>query len=570
MCVARSAFYGPNAQGRLELAIVAGNAETLAQRCSGHAYAIHISDTGTEFSCLDTIMHRLTSRLPLLHVLLGPSHRGSAAGAALPAMTARTCDSQFGRFRSHLGRTGRGRMRLAVCRARKNELCARRIAMHRLNADQAAALRACAQMLSTADEEEMDGCAPALLVHGVFGAGKSFLLAVMVLFLIDLFEESDAVAASGRVAAAPSAAPLVPTWKVLVASTTNVAVDRVLLCLLSLGHDQFVRVGSVRKIAKPVLPYCVQTGAGADRQDLRDLQDMLQANDLDAADRTDIRRAMERIQTGEYKRLLAQARVVGTTCAATLFPCLDALAFPVLLLDECSQMTEPLSLLPIARFHCERIVLVGDPKQLPPTVGGPEAAHRRGLEQTLFDRLAEQGVPAILLRTQYRCHPLISAIPNSLFYDSLLRDGVSADERPPLHERLRTLCFVDEPNGHEQLANDGSVFNVAEAAVAVTLVTLAHRYGLSGAQISVICPYRAQAARIAEMLRTREGGSAQCVQVSTVDAFQGAERDFIVLSCVRTHSVGFVDSCQRMNVALSRARQYARMRVCRVRVAERP
>ena len=31
-------------------------------------------------------------------------------------------------------------------------------------------------------------------------------------------------------------------------------------------------------------------------------------------------------------------------------------------LDECSQMTEPSSLLAIARFHCERLVLLGDPK----------------------------------------------------------------------------------------------------------------------------------------------------------------------------------------------------------------
>ena len=36
----------------------------------------------------------------------------------------------------------------------------------------------------------------------------------------------------------------------------------------------------------------------------------------------------------------------------------------VVLLDECSQMTEPASLLPLARFGCEKLVLVGDPNQL--------------------------------------------------------------------------------------------------------------------------------------------------------------------------------------------------------------
>jgi hypothetical protein len=37
-----------------------------------------------------------------------------------------------------------------------------------------------------------------------------------------------------------------------------VAVDRVLLSLLALGFQDFVRVGSVKKIAKPVLPYTCQ------------------------------------------------------------------------------------------------------------------------------------------------------------------------------------------------------------------------------------------------------------------------------------------------------------------------
>ena len=38
-------------------------------------------------------------------------------------------------------------------------------------------------------------------------------------------------------------------------SITNVAVDRVLEVLLSFGFQDFVRIGSVKKIAKAVLPY---------------------------------------------------------------------------------------------------------------------------------------------------------------------------------------------------------------------------------------------------------------------------------------------------------------------------
>lgn len=55
-------------------------------------------------------------------------------------------------------------------------------------------------------------------IPGVFGAGKSYLLSVVILFLVQLFESSETVEG-------PRPAP----WKLLIASSTNVAVDRVLL-----------------------------------------------------------------------------------------------------------------------------------------------------------------------------------------------------------------------------------------------------------------------------------------------------------------------------------------------------
>lgn len=52
----------------------------------------------------------------------------------------------------------------------------------------------------------------------MFGAGKSYLLAVVILFFVQLFEKSEA----------PTVGNARP-WKLLVSSSTNVAVDRVLL-----------------------------------------------------------------------------------------------------------------------------------------------------------------------------------------------------------------------------------------------------------------------------------------------------------------------------------------------------
>ena len=61
-------------------------------------------------------------------------------------------------------------------------------------------------------------------------------------------------------------------------------------------------------------------------------------------------------------------RVIGATCAATGFECMKNMQFKVVILDECSQMLEPQSLLPISRFNCRKLIAVGDPLQLPPII----------------------------------------------------------------------------------------------------------------------------------------------------------------------------------------------------------
>ena len=57
--------------------------------------------------------------------------------------------------------------------------------------------------------------------------------------------------------------------KILVCSATNTAVDRVLLGLLQLNFQGFVRIGSLRKIAKKILPF---TLSSEDKEAMKDLQ----------------------------------------------------------------------------------------------------------------------------------------------------------------------------------------------------------------------------------------------------------------------------------------------------------
>ncbi|KAM8939435.1 5'-3' DNA helicase ZGRF1 [Pelodytes ibericus] len=533
--IACSVFFGPSANNDIEIFPLKGyHPSNWPSNMVVHA--LLVCNTSTELTCLRNIQeHFNASTLPLMPQLL--------------KMNSELANS---------GKVTRGKFNppnlIGKVSHRKNlpdykfvvDLAVIMVKQFCLNEDQAAALMQISKMISSTEGLNNEPSLPITIIHGVFGAGKSYLLAVVVLFLIQIFETTD----SGEdIGSSP--------WKILISSSTNVAVDRVLLGLLDLQFDQFIRVGSVRKIAKPILPYSLQAGSENESEQLKELLALLK-DDLTPVEKAYVRKSIEQHKLGTNKALLGQVRVVGATCAACPFTCLNSLTFPVVILDECSQMTEPASMLPIARFQCEKLILVGDPKQLSPTIQGSEAAHNYGLEQTLFDRLCIMGHKAVMLRTQYRCHPAISAIANELFYENHLLNGVSEEDRRPTLDWLPTLCFYNA-NGIEEVEGSNSFHNVEEASFTVKLIQSLIASGIAGCMIGVITLYKAQMYKICTLLSSTlfcDPKEVKAVQVSTVDAFQGAEKDIIILSCVRTKQVGFIDSEKRMNVALTRGKNH--------------
>ena len=300
----------------------------------------------------------------------------------------------------------------------------------------------------------------------MFGAGKSFLLASIAHFAIRIAPLVEA--AGGRV-------------KVLVASSTNVAVDRVLLSLRDLGVREFARVGSLRKIAKPLLPFVAN---GRQGEDIKELQEMLHSKGLSPEDEGYVRGTLERMRKQHAASVIERAHVVGVTCSASTFPVLDGIVFPIVLLDECSQMVEPQSLVPMARFRCARVLLVGDPLQLPPTLPGDVGAPN-GLERTLFERLRDAGQPAWLLGTQYRCHPSVMGLCNTLFYGGRVRAGVDGDARAALVDDLLPVTVANVADGAEAYGT-GSFYNEAEAHVVADAVQQLVALGLPASAMGVI------------------------------------------------------------------------------------
>ncbi|XP_031561752.1 protein ZGRF1-like isoform X2 [Actinia tenebrosa] len=531
--VAKSTYFGPFSSGELEISPIGGYSPS-NWHSGDTVYALHGCNASNELLCIENIDAYVNNRcMPLLDSLL---RRQS------DVTSTRRPDSGSISFVPPTPSLQRLLNDIPTDVAVK--VAKEIIDEYSLNTDQGLALINCANMFTDAPSNIS-------LIQGVFGAGKSYLLAVTILYLVRLFTKITQNDGASNVSKP----------KILVSSTTNVAVDRILLVLLELGFEEFVRVGSIRKIAKQLLPYSMQ-GSGSQDQELKELQAMLK-EDLQPSEKQDIRKSIEKQRRGENKKKLDGVQVVGVTCAACVFPCLERMKFSVVLLDECSQMTEPTALLPLARFGCQKLILVGDPKQLSPTIpGSTQGSHlenHAGLEQTLFDRLTKMGYRTTLLRTQYRCHPTISAVANRLFYEGHLVDGITPEDRTPLVSFSPTLCFYDVSRGQEKCGRDGSYYNEQEAEFVVFLVGCLLESGLEPEQLGVITLYKSQLVTISSHLaqsRLASHKQLKAVQISTVDAFQGGEKDVILLSCVRTDHVGFIDCGRRTNVALTRAKRH--------------
>ena len=176
--------------------------------------------------------------------------------------------------------------------------------------------------------------------------------------------------------------------------------------------------------------------------------------------------------------------------------------FPFLLMDEASQVAEPLGAAVLTRARPLRCLLLGDTRQLPPPtrLRGSAASAARSLFSRLI-RLAEPpdidagGQAAALshdvgcipgeaqpvqpvhatgsdalfclfqMRVQYRCHPDLGRLAAELFYGPFVAHGVNAEQRqPPVPDWGGALCCAVVRGGRESKAGR-SLLNVLEAVV---------------------------------------------------------------------------------------------------------
>ncbi len=292
-----------------------------------------------------------------------------------------------------------------------------------------------------------------------------------------------------------------------------------------------------------------------------------------------LRERADEMEAGIRHALFDGARVVACTLTGAASQLLSGRRYHTLFIDEAAQALEAACWVAIQK--ADRVILAGDHQQLPPTVKSVEAL-RGGLGRTLLQHLAETKPEAVcLLRVQYRMNETLMRFSSEWFYGGQLVAALSVRHRSLLDELDTPLVWIDTDalaleaadggdEGAERYREEyacGSYGRVNKDEARLTLQTLRDyvaRIGRrrlldEGTDFGVISPYRAQVQYLRALLRRDDflRPLRPRITVNTVDAFQGQERDVVIVSLVRANAdgqIGFLSDLRRTNVAITRAR----------------
>ncbi len=260
--------------------------------------------------------------------------------------------------------------------------------------------------------------------------------------------------------------------------------------------------------------------------------------------------------------ILQMSQVIVTTLVGVESKYLEGRIFKTVIIDEAAQALEPATWIPICR--AEKVIMAGDPFQLPPTVKSMEA-QKGGLAVTLMERcMKTQPHSAHLLNVQYRMNEDIMKFSNMKFYDNKLKAHDSVIERRLKISDINTdsIEFIDIAGcGFEETQDPESLSLYNDGEIKVVLSHLYHWKHIFELErppsVAIISPYRRQVIKLEEELKNIPE-LQKLIKINTVDAFQGQERDIIYISLVRSNNngdIGFLKDYRRMNVAMTRAKK---------------
>ncbi|CAI5513333.1 unnamed protein product, partial [Closterium sp. Naga37s-1] len=362
--------------------------------------------------------------------------------------------------------------------------------------------------------------------------------------------------------------------KVLVCAASNIAVDNLVERLVPHKQVRAVRVGHPARLLPSILNSSLdalvqQSDNSALAKDVRKEMQQLSGKLLKTRirrERGEIQRDLRRLGKEERQRqqravqdVLKDSNVVLTTLTGSLSRHLEPLTFDLVVIDEAAQALEVSCW--AAVLKAPRCILSGDHLQLPPTVQCDEA-QKRGLGVTLFERLHRLYGDRItsMLTVQYRMHQDIMCWASDELYQSLLSAHASVARHglpdlpgvvsgPVTEARLVLVDTTGCDDVEEQREEEGeSLRNEGEARVVVAHVRRLLEAGVDAGDIGIVTPYSAQVG----LLKSFREDSRQLarVEISTVDGFQGREKEAIIISMVRSNDTGEAASLNLANISV--------------------
>uniref|UniRef100_A0A8C7Q4Y9 C3H1-type domain-containing protein n=1 Tax=Oncorhynchus mykiss TaxID=8022 RepID=A0A8C7Q4Y9_ONCMY len=286
----------------------------------------------------------------------------------------------------------------------------------------------------------------------------------------------------------------------------------------------------------------------------------------------------------DYKKLLNKARVyelqrhdvILCTCTAASTPNLiKTVSARQILIDECAMATEPQALIPLVSNKPEKIVLLGDHKQLRPIIKN-ELVRKLGMSKSLFERYFERRSQTVMLDTQYRMHEDICKFPSEEYYEGKLKTDVDRPNSVLQADGRQTHIVFGNVSGEEvslvvstEKGNENSKANMEERDIVVRLAEqLVTESKVKQQSMAILSPYNAQVAEIKKELRKMKLDE---ITVTTITKSQGSEWRYVILSTVRSlpskeietepdwawlsKHVGFVRDPNQINVGITRAKE---------------
>jgi ATP-dependent RNA/DNA helicase IGHMBP2 len=350
--------------------------------------------------------------------------------------------------------------------------------------------------------------------------------------------------------------------KVLVSAPSNTAVDNIAKGLLQQGV-KLLRVGNASKADELVFAHTPEGRLNNSQQQKEIKQLKIRAEEFrrmalkykrsfGKAEREqrqllfkevkNIRTEIKKLQHYNEEKLFAETEVIAGTPIGIYDAGIEHLHFQTLVLDEAGQCIEPLAwcIFPLA----DKIVLAGDHWQLPPTVLSHEAA-TLGLNCSILE-VAIKTVDVIhLLNIQYRMKQVIAGFSSNYFYNDQLK---SAEHLQNTGSHITFIDTAGSGYNEEHGADGSSLQNKGELSIVQQLLETEL---LEPSKTAFISPYAGQVSAAKEILPAQ-------LRISTIDSFQGQEKESIIISLVRSNDdgdIGFLKDYRRMNVAITRAKE---------------